>query len=98
MKLCKSSNSAVLQETGENMLFTKGLASGYLISLFGLGIAKKFLSGARNADKFPHEFTHKMETRQLGNRQIWVKFLIAYFIFACVILAHTYPESFQRNL
>lgn len=76
------------------MLFTKWLAFGYLISLFGLGIVKKFLSAARNADKFPH----KMETRQLGNRQIWVKFLIAYFIFARVILTHIYPESFQKNL
>lgn len=42
-------------------------------------------------------FTHKMETRQLANRQIWVKFLIAYFIFACVILAHAYPESFPQE-
>lgn len=49
-------------------------------------------------DKFPPQFTHKRESRQLGNRQIWVKFLIAYFIFAYVILAHTFPESFQRNL
>lgn len=70
MELCNDSNSAVLQETGKNMLVTKWLASGYLISIFGLGSVKKFLSGACNADKFPHKFPHKMETRQLGNRQI----------------------------
>lgn len=52
MQLCNNKNSAVLQETGKNTLFLKWLASGYLISLFGLGIVKKFLSGARNADKF----------------------------------------------
>lgn len=80
------------------MLFTKWLAFGYLISLIGLGIVKKILSAARDADKFPHKFPHKMETRQLGNRQIWVKFLIAYFIFARVILTRIYPESFQKNL
>lgn len=98
MTLCNDSHSAVLQGTEKNMLFTKQLASAYLISHFGLGIVKKFLSGVHSADKFPHRFTHKMETRQLGNRQIWVKFLIVYFIFACVILAHTYPESFWINL
>jgi len=47
------------------MLFTKWLASCYWISLFGLGIDKKFLSRDRNADKFPQKFTHKIETRQL---------------------------------
>lgn len=98
MKLCNDSNSAVLQGREKNMLFTKCLASAYLISYFGLEIVKKCLSAVHSADKFPHKFTHKMETRQLGNRQIWVKFLIVYFIFACVILAHTYPESFWRNL
>lgn len=68
------------------MLFSKQLASGYLISLSGLEIVTE------------NQFTHKRESRQLGNRQMWVKFLITYFIFAYVILAHTFPESFQRNL
>lgn len=79
------------------MLFSKWLASCYLISLSGLEIVTENLSGTHNMDKFPRQFTHKRESRQLGNRQIWVKFLIAYFIFAYVILAHTFPESFQRN-
>lgn len=80
------------------MLFSKWLASCYLISLSGLEIVTENLSGTHNTEEFPPHFTHKRESMQLGNRQIWVKFLIAYFIFAYVILAHTFPESFQRNL
>lgn len=98
MKSFNNSYSAVLQGTGKNMLFSECLASGYLISLSRLEIVTKHLSGTHNTDRFPPQLRHKRESRQLGNRQIWVKFLIAYFIFAYVILAHALPESFQRNL
>lgn len=54
------------------------------------------MSGAQIADKFPH-LQNKKGSRQLENRQIWVKFLITYIIFACMILAHTYPESFLQK-
>lgn len=40
MKLCNNSNPTVLQETWKNTLLTKCLASGYLVSLFGLGNLK----------------------------------------------------------
>lgn len=98
MKLFNNSYSAVLQQTGKNMLFSKWLASSYLISLSRLKIVTENMSGIHNTDKFPPQFTHKRESRQLGNREIWVKFLIAYFIFAYVILVHAFPKSFQRNL
>lgn len=54
------------------------------------------LSGAQNADKFPH-MQNKKGSGQPGNRQIWVKFLITGISFACMILAHTYPESFLQK-
>lgn len=80
------------------MLFSKWLASCYLISLSGWEIITENLSGTHNTEEFPPHFTQRRESSQLENRQIWVKFLIAYFIFAYVILVHTFPESFQRNL
>lgn len=72
MKSFNNSYSAVLQGTGKNMLFSECLASGYLISLSRLEIVTKHLSGTHNTDRFPPQLRHKRESRQLGNRQIWV--------------------------